>query len=167
MLGMTFWFIGLTRKPKFERWTYWEKFDYWGVYLAVLLIGGSGLVLWFPNLFALVLPGTVLNVAQMIHSATALLVGGCLFMIHFFNTHLRPEKFPLDMTVLTGLATEEHLRTARPEFVSRLESEGRLAELRTIAPSRRALRWAMAAGFAAITIGLVLVGWMLFAYLGK
>jgi cytochrome b subunit of formate dehydrogenase len=167
ILGMACWFIGLTRKPKFERWSYWEKFDYWAVYLAVFLVAGSGLILWLPNLFTSILPGKVLNVAQMVHSATALLVSGALFVIHFFNTHLRPEKFPLDMTILTGLATETHLREARPEFVSRLQREGRLEALRTVAPSPRALRWVMGAGFVAVVTGLLLVGWMLFAYLGK
>ena len=41
-LGMLRWFLALGRKPRFERWTYWEKFDYWAVCLAMLLIGGSG-----------------------------------------------------------------------------------------------------------------------------
>ena len=24
------WFVGLGPKPGFERWSYWEKFDFWG-----------------------------------------------------------------------------------------------------------------------------------------
>ncbi|CAG0959065.1 hypothetical protein GPROT1_00673 [Gammaproteobacteria bacterium] len=41
--------------PKFDRWTYWEKFDYWAVFC--MLIGGLGLLLWFPVFFSRFLPG--------------------------------------------------------------------------------------------------------------
>ena len=51
------WFVGLGPKPVFERWTYWEKFDYWAVFWGVVIIGTSGLILWFPNLFTRFLPG--------------------------------------------------------------------------------------------------------------
>jgi len=56
------------------------------------VIGSTGLVLWFPELFTLVLPGWAINVATIIHSDEALLATGFIFTVHFFNTHLRPEK---------------------------------------------------------------------------
>ena len=42
------WFFGKGPKPQFDRWTYWEKFDYFAVFWGVFIIGVSGLVLWFP-----------------------------------------------------------------------------------------------------------------------
>ena len=44
----TRWFLGLGPRPEFDRYTYWEKFDYWAVFWGMLIIGGSGLILWFP-----------------------------------------------------------------------------------------------------------------------
>ena len=129
------------------------------------LIGGTSVPLAAAK--TAVVLGGILNVAQLIHSTTALLVAGCLFAIHFFNTHLRPEKFPLDVTVMTGVVSEEHLRKARPEYIARLEREGRLEELITVAPSRQRLRIATTAGFVIVMAGLALVAWMLLAYLGK
>jgi cytochrome b subunit of formate dehydrogenase len=167
MLKMLGWFVGARRKPHFERWTYWEKFDYWGVALAMVLIGGSGLLLWFPNLFCLVLPGQALNVAHVMHSETALMVAGCLFAMHFFNTHLRPEKFPLDLSVVTGMVSEEHLRHARPEYLERLRREGTLQQIQTTAPPRRALLLDALAGLLLVALGLVVFVWILWAYLGK
>jgi cytochrome b subunit of formate dehydrogenase len=166
-LGMLRWFIGMGRKPRFERWTYWEKFDYWAVCLAMLLIGGSGLVLWFPVLATRILPGGVLNVAQVLHSETAVLVAGCLFLMHFFNTHLRPEKFPMDLSVVTGVVTEEHLRRARPEYLERLRRENKLHQLQALAPSRKWLRLEVLAGLLVILMGLILLALSLVAYLGK
>jgi hypothetical protein len=166
-LGMLRWFVALGRKPRFERWTYWEKFDYWAVCLAMLLIGGSGLLLWFPTLATRILPGDVLNVAQVLHSETAMMVAGCLFLMHFFNTHLRPEKFPMDLSVVTGVVSEEHLRRARPEYLERLRREGKLQQMQAVAPSRRRLRLEIAGSLLVILMGLILLALSLLAYLGK
>ena len=110
------WFVGVGRRPTFERWTYWEKLDYWGVFLAVLFVTASGLLLWFPNLFVRFLPGEVLNLAKTVHAELSLMVAGFVLLMHIFNTHLRPEKFPMDQTMFTGLASEQYLQSARPEL---------------------------------------------------
>ena len=60
-----------SRKPTFERWAYWDKFDFWGAIADVIIIGSTGLILWFPNLFCLFLPGVTLNIAKVIHSTQA------------------------------------------------------------------------------------------------
>ena len=86
-------------------------------------------MLWFPNFFCLILPGTVLNLAKVVHAEIALMAAGFVFMIHVFNTHLRPEKFPLDMSWFTGVVSEEHLIKSRPDFLRRMQAEGKLAGL--------------------------------------
>jgi cytochrome b subunit of formate dehydrogenase len=129
-LRMVRWFVGLGPKPVFERWTYWEKFDYWAVFWGVGVIGLSGLMLWFRNAFLLFLPGEALNIAKIIHSEEALLATGFIFAIHFFNTHFRPEKFPMDLSILVGLCSEEELREERPEFLARLR-EKRIKQMRS------------------------------------
>jgi hypothetical protein len=96
------WFLYLGRRPRFDRWTYWEKFDYFAVFWGVAIIGFSGLVLWFPQFFTTFLPGWFLNAAHVVHSDEALLATGFIFIFHFFHTHLRPETFPLDPVIFTG-----------------------------------------------------------------
>jgi cytochrome b subunit of formate dehydrogenase len=161
--GMFRWFFGLGKKPTFERWTYWEKFDYWAVFWGVAIIGSSGLMLWFPEFFCRFLPGQLLNVAKVIHSEEALLATGFIFTIHFFNTHLRAEKFPMDMSMLTGLVSEEELKEERPELVDRLQKSGSLDRLRTETPSRTTLILTMLGGFLAVGIGLALLAGILIA----
>ena len=56
----------------------------------------------------------------------ALLAVGFIFTIHFFNGHLRPEKFPMDPVIFTGRLAEEEFRRDHPEEYERLRAEGRL-----------------------------------------
>ena len=107
------WFVGAGPRPTWDRWTYWEKFDYWAVFWGVAIIGSSGLVLWFPALFSSFLPGWIINVALVIHSDEALLAIGFIFGVHFFNTHLRRGKFPVDTVIFTGTVPEEEFKEER------------------------------------------------------
>src|SRR4030042_3758190 len=105
------YFIGRRPRPKFDRFTYWEKFDYLAVFWGVLMIGLSGLVLWFPVLVTRFLPGVVINIAQIMHSDEAVLAVGFIFVVHMFNTHLRAEKFPVDTSIFTGRGSEAEVQT--------------------------------------------------------
>ncbi len=95
-------FLGRAPRPKFDRYTYWEKFDYLAVFWGMAIIGGSGLIIWFPTFFAQFLPGLVINIAYLAHSEEAMLAFGFLLVVHLFNTHLRPERFPMDKVMFTG-----------------------------------------------------------------
>ena len=95
----------------------------------------------------------MLNVAKVIHADTALLVGSLILIVHFFNTHFRPEKFPMDLSLVTGLVSEDHLQAARPEFLERLRREGQLDDMRVIVPPRRRLRPAILGGILVFTVG--------------
>jgi cytochrome b subunit of formate dehydrogenase len=159
------WFLGLGPRPKFDRYTYWEKFDYWAVFWGMAIIGGSGLVLWFPKFFARFLPGTAFNVALLIHGEEALLAVSFIFTIHFFNSHLRPEKFPMDPVIFTGVVPEEELRRERPVEYERILASGRLAELTAPPPKRYIMRRARVIAAVAVTLGLTLVVLALFALL--
>jgi cytochrome b subunit of formate dehydrogenase len=108
------WFFGRGPRPHYGRFTYWEKFDYFAVFWGVFVIGSTGLVLWFPVFFTRVLPGWAVNVATIIHSDEALLAVAFIFTIHFFNTHFRPDKFPMDPVIFTGRVPLEELRHDKP-----------------------------------------------------
>jgi cytochrome b subunit of formate dehydrogenase len=151
------WFVGRGPKPTFERWTYWEKFDLWAASADIVLIGTTGLILWFPNQFCALLPGQVLNIADLIHGKLALLATGFVFAIHFFSANLRPEKFPMDISILTGLVSEEEMEEERPELVRRLRESGQLEQYIAETPPAHRLALAMVGGFLALGLGLALL----------
>jgi cytochrome b subunit of formate dehydrogenase len=159
------WFLGGSARPKFERYTYWEKFDYWAVFWGMGIIGGSGLMLWFPELFARFLPGWVFNIALVVHGEEALLAVGFIFTIHFFNGHLRPEKFPMDTVIFTGRVSEDELAHERRAEYERLAATGELERLDAGPPSPRARRMGHIIGTAAVVTGITLVILITFALL--
>jgi cytochrome b subunit of formate dehydrogenase len=124
------WFFGRGEKPSFDRWTYWEKFDYFAVFWGVFIIGFSGLVMWFPEWFTQFLPGWIINVALIIHSDEALLAAGFIFTIHFFNTHFRLEKFPMDTVIFSGRISKTEMLHERKRWYDRLVATGKLDQHR-------------------------------------
>jgi len=148
--GQMRWLLFLGPKPSFDRFTYWEKLDYWGVFWGMAIIGISGYAMWFAPLFARLVPGSWLNIALLIHGEEALLAVGWIFVIHFFNEHLRPHNFPMDISVFTGSQTEEELRERHPEEYARLVAQGQLNQLVTEAPPRWASRLSWTLGGAAV-----------------
>src|SRR3954470_3703562 len=120
------YFIGLGPKPHFERYAYWEKFDYWAVFWGMMVIAFSGYAMWFAPFFARFLPGWALNAALVIHSEEGLLAILFIFSIHFVNTHLRPDSFPMDMVIFTGVESEKEFEHKRPQEYARMRREGKL-----------------------------------------
>ncbi|MBI4556139.1 MAG: hypothetical protein HY706_01025 [Candidatus Hydrogenedentes bacterium] len=151
------WFLRLGPRPDYGQWTYWEKFDYFAVFWGVAIIGTTGLILWFPEWCTHFLPGWFINVATIIHSDEALLAVGFIFTIHFFNTHFRPEKFPMDTAMFTGLVEVEELKHERPRYYQELEASGEL-EKHLAPPATRVFHfWSVVFGTLALIVGFTLV----------
>jgi predicted CXXCH cytochrome family protein len=160
------WFLGRGPRPQYGRWTYWEKFDYLAVFWGVAIIGLSGLMLWFPEFFTRFLPGWLINVATIIHSDEALLAVGFIFTIHFFNTHLRPEAFPMDTVVFTGIAPVDEYRRDRPREYEELKRTGQLKKrLTKDVPTRTRRILVRVFGSLFLGIGLVLIALILYSVL--
>jgi len=157
MKGMFNWFLGKGEMPKLDRWTYWEKFDYWAVYWGAIVIGVSGIMLWGSDIVGNILPGWVLNIASIAHGVEAFLAVMTLFTVHFFNNHLRPSKFPLDTVMFTGSWDLEEFKEERPEEYERLVESGELESHLVAPPSKNADLIAHILGFTLLSIGLILL----------
>jgi len=164
LVGHLRWMVGLGPKPQFERYAYWEKFDYWAVFWGMIVIGFSGYAMWFAPFFARFLPGWALNAVLVIHSEEGLLAILFIFSIHFVNTHLRPDSFPMDMVVFTGVESEEEFKHKRSQEYERLAREGKLEARIAEAPALWFTNFSRVVGFTAILIGLVLLALTLSAY---
>jgi len=151
------WFFGFGPRPRYGRYTYWEKFDYFAVFWGMFIIGSTGLILWFPELFTLALPGWTVNVATILHSDEALLAVGFIFTVHFFNTHFRPDRFPMDPVIFTGRVPLEELMHDKPREYEELVQSGKLQEYLVDPYPAKLERAFRVFGFAALAVGLILI----------
>jgi predicted CXXCH cytochrome family protein len=161
------WFMGKGPRPNYGRWTYWEKFDYFAVFWGIFVIGSTGLSLWFPYFITKFIPGELLNVFTIIHSDEALLASGFIFTVHFFNTHFRPEKFPMDTVIFSGSYELEEFQLDRPDEYQRLLEEGKLESLFVEEPDSKLKRAISIFGWSALIIGLILVFLIIFSIMSS
>ncbi len=164
IIGNFRWFFGLGPKPEIGRYAYWEKFDYWAVFWGMIIIGFSGYVMWFGPFFGRFLPGWALNAVQIVHGEEALLAITFIFSIHFVNSHLRPDNFPMDTTIFTGVMTEEEFKERHGHEYDKLVREGKLEEKLTIKPPTWLMNFSKVVGFTAVFIGLLLLVLAVSAY---
>jgi hypothetical protein len=102
---------------------------------------------------------------MLVHGEEALLAVGFIFTIHFFNGHLRPEKFPMDLVIFTGRVPEEEFRHERALEAARLDARGELDSLVAPPPGARAIRLGRLGGTIAVVTGLSLFVLILYAVL--
>jgi cytochrome b subunit of formate dehydrogenase len=161
LLAMFRWFFGSGPRPVFDRWTYWQKFDYWAPVSVIIFIIACGVMLWAPTVTAKFLPGWVFNVATIFHGEGALLAVLFLFTVHFFNNHFRPDKFPLDVVMFTGAMPLERFKYEHRVEYNRLVASGELEKHLVDAPSLPMTRASTVLGFVLICFGLILLALVL------
>jgi cytochrome b subunit of formate dehydrogenase len=167
-LAMFRWLLGNGPRPVFDRWTYWEKFDYWAVFWGMAIIGGSGMMLAFKEITASVLPGWVFNVATLVHGEEAILAAVFLFTVHFFNNHFRPDKLPPpDIVMFTGTVPLEEFRREHGDEYQRLVRTGALARHLVDAPSQVMTVGSRVLGIALIVFGLTLLVFVISGLIGS
>ncbi len=162
------WFVGAGEKPRFDRWAYFEKFDYWAVFWGVTIIGGSGLMLAFPHIIAEHFPGWIFNVATLVHGEEAFLAAVFLFTVHFFNNHFRPDKLPPpDIVMFTGCQTLEEFKRDHSLHYERLVKAGELEKYLVDAPSKPMTIGSKILGLVLIAIGLALLTIVAIGFFGE
>ncbi|MCS7229711.1 MAG: cytochrome b/b6 domain-containing protein [Candidatus Kryptonium sp.] len=108
MLGKT------NERPKYGRYSYIEKFDYWAVYWGMVIMVVSGLILWFHNFFLAIFPKFVFDIAKEAHSDEAMLATLAIVVWHWYNAHFNPHIFPFNPTIFTGKISKERMIREHP-----------------------------------------------------
>ena len=151
------WFLGNAKPPQFDRWGYWEKFDYMAVFWGIALLGTTGLILAYSLAATRAMPGWSLNVVFWIHRIEAMLAIAHVVIIHFFIAHLRRHSFPMDRAMFEGSVGLDAARHEKPVWVARLEQSGKLETMlvREAGPGQRVFFYVL--GYAAVGFGLFLL----------
>ncbi len=118
--------VGLRNDPpKFDRFQFREKFDYFAVYWGMPIMVFSGLVLWFPAQASAYLSNLSFGVAYIAHSDESVLAMLAIVIWHFYNTHFNPDTFPMNRTWLTGTMTESEMERDHPMEKARIDAAQR------------------------------------------
>jgi formate dehydrogenase subunit gamma len=113
--------IGLTPEmPKFGRFDYRQKFEYWGVAFGVIIMITTGMVLMFPTQATQLLPGVFVPASREMHGGEALLVLVIFVSWHLYGAHLNPIRFPGDLSIFTGKISRERMMTEHPLEYARI-----------------------------------------------
>jgi cytochrome b subunit of formate dehydrogenase len=125
-LNLLKYYLFLTdRRPEGAEFTWKEKFDYWGPFWGIAVLGPTGLIMWQKELATQFLPGVVINFALIAHSDEALLAALFLFIWHFYNVHFSISVFPMEKSFLTGYLPEELMVEEHYEYYTQvMKSEG-------------------------------------------
>ena len=119
--------LGMEKEyPRFGRYGYKEKFQYWGATVGVLLIASTGFMLWAEEFSMLFFPKFILDLALIIHGYQGLMGFVLLFLWHLYNVHLHPSVFPMNPSWITGKVSAEWLREEHPLEYEKLKEEGLL-----------------------------------------
>lgn len=151
------WFIGRAEAPRFDRWGYWEKFDYWAVFWGIPVLGITGLLLAYPVAASRIIPGWGLNIALWVHRIEAILAMVHVFTIHFFIAHLRRHNFPMDRAMFEGSVSLNHTRHEKPAWVERLAQDGKLESALVPEAGVRKRVLFLLFGYCAVAIGVFLL----------
>ncbi|MEW6141757.1 MAG: cytochrome b/b6 domain-containing protein [Chloroflexota bacterium] len=117
---MAYFFGFAKERPKYDRFNWREKFDYWAIFWGMFIIGGSGAILMFPVLASKFLPGWSIPAALIAHGDEAMLAVIWIFIVHIFFNHFTPDYFPLNKSIFTGKLTRNQYQHEHPLDYERL-----------------------------------------------
>lgn len=159
---MLYYFRYTDTHPEFGRYTWKQKFEYFGAGFGAVVMGFTGILMWHPLEAMKYLPIGLIQIANLFHTWEAVLASVAVFIGHFYDEHF--EKF-LNISWLTGNISEEEMRHEHP-----LEYEGIMGKYAAADPddpvdkiNNRAVK-IIALGFAKFVftvIFLTIAVWML------
>jgi len=107
-------------QPRFGRFDYRQKWEYWGLVLGSVVMVVTGFMLYFPVQTTRFLPGEVIPAALMAHGREGLMAFLVVITWHLFNAHLSPEAFPFDPSIFTGKISRERMEKEHPLEYARM-----------------------------------------------
>ncbi len=118
------YYMGKTNnRAENDRYTYRQKFEYWGVFVSISLLALSGIILWFPTFFTAYFPGLIIPIAKIVHFYQAIILL-IIIISHIYNAIFNPDVIPLDSSIITGyLSRERYIKEHLKEYKRKIKEK--------------------------------------------
>jgi formate dehydrogenase subunit gamma len=118
------YYLGLRQTPvRAGRYTYRQKFEYWGIVIGMIMMMATGGILWFPTVVTTFLPGEIIPAAKVLHTNQALVVFLIIAIWHIYDAIFSPEVFPLDTCIFTGYLSKTRMQREHADELAELEQK--------------------------------------------
>jgi cytochrome b subunit of formate dehydrogenase/nitrate/TMAO reductase-like tetraheme cytochrome c subunit len=115
------YYLGLTKsKPIYNEFDYTEKVEYWAVVWGSIVMGITGVILWFPTLVTSAAPSWIVRAAELIHYYEAILACLSILVFHLFFVIAHPEQYPMNLSWLTGKMSLNAAVQKHPNWVKKI-----------------------------------------------
>lgn len=111
VIGNFAYYLGASKvRPKIARFGYAEKAEYWAVVWGTIVMGLTGLMIWFKlGIFAF-LPRWAIDVALAVHFYEAVLATLAIIVWHFYHVIFDPDVYPVNFAFWDGRMSEDLYR---------------------------------------------------------
>ena len=117
--------LGLSSKePKFAKFNYAEKMEYWAFMWGTAVMALSGFLLWFDNFTLRHFPKWIADAATAVHWYEALLATFSILIWHFYLVIFDPMVYPMDTAWMDGKISADHYKHTRPAYYRELVRAG-------------------------------------------
>lgn len=111
VVGTMLYYLGLRKeKPKYGRFTYGEKAEYWALVWGTALMGLTGIMLWAKVWVGNLLARWWVDVATTVHYYEAILATLAIVVWHFYQVIFDPDVYPMNWAWWDGKMPVEHYK---------------------------------------------------------
>ncbi len=112
-----------SEKPRFGRFSYIEKSEYWALVWGTIVMGVTGGILWFDNTFLGLLTKLWWDIARTVHYYEAWLATLAIIVWHFYFVIFNPDSYPINLAFWKGTLTEEEMQEEHPLEIEALKKK--------------------------------------------
>jgi len=120
---LMYYFGANQSKPKFGRFSYVEKAEYWALVWGTVVMTITGIILWFDNTFMGLLTKLGWDAARTIHYYEAWLATLAIIVWHFYFVIFNPDVYPINLAFWKGTLTEEEMMEEHPLELEQIKRE--------------------------------------------
>jgi len=111
------------KKPRFDRFSYIEKSEYWALVWGNVVMGVTGVLMWFTNYFMNYITKLGWDIARTVHYYEAWLAFLAILVWHIYYVIFNPDAYPMNMAWIKGTISELEMAEEHPLELERIKAE--------------------------------------------